>query len=159
MYVHHGLLCRLLPEATRHALPHPLPQVRSALAGLGVMDAVLPVDAVREAAHGALAPDLALDLGDGGPPVALEVENPYAYSVNAPYVPVGATVLRRALLAKAGFRLVTLPFFELEEGGGAEPLVMMWEVDPAAFAAYIARKLGLEQPAEEGPLRSGSNIL
>jgi hypothetical protein len=80
-------------------------------AGLGV-----PHEAEADAGAGLLRVDIAITPPGGrGPRVALEVDGPTHFLAggapgSAARAPRGATLLRNALLARLGWRLVVLPF-------------------------------------------------
>ena len=44
--------------------------------------------------------------------MAIEVDGPYHFSINQPYINLGTTLARNRLLAYHGFELVQVPFFE-----------------------------------------------
>jgi len=62
-------------------------------------------------ADGLFSVDIAVDRSPAGPRVAIEVDGPYHFMVNANH-PTGATILRRRLLTMLGWTVVSVPYHE-----------------------------------------------
>lgn len=57
---------------------------------------------------------------EGGTKLAVEVDGPQHFSANAPHVPLASTCMRDALLASAGWKVVSIPFNAWAQLAGLE---------------------------------------